>query len=136
MALTTEQEVALYDILEVPYSTTVNKLQPADNLTAVSYTSDTTTDQAYAKIQTKITEIEANASLLAVLVAYLDEWIALGTNVATLEGGIGGVNGISVDPTRQRREIRAKVINIVPFYRHHDEMIGNQKREISSIIHG
>jgi len=137
MALTTEQEIALYNVLEVPWSTTINKLQGDDNLTAITWGSvEPGNTQAYAKIQTRIAEIEAMSAALAVLVAWLDDWIALGSNVTNLEGGMDGLDGLSDSPTRERRELRAKILTIVPFYRCHEEMVGNQAREVSVIIHG
>ena len=133
MALSMEQELALFEILEVPHSSTgVHKLQPDDNLTAIAVTADNLATQAYTLIQTKITEIEANAPKLVVLQGYLDTWIALGTNVTTMDdGGFEGIAGLNDDPDRERIVLRGRVLTIVPYYRLHSELQGTLNRNIS-----
>jgi len=134
MALTKQQELALFEILEVPYQSSVHKLQPEDNLTAIEYTADNLATQAYILIQTKITEVEADADLLAVLQGYLNQWISLGTNVTNLQGGFGDINGVDDSVNRERHEIRGRVLIIVPFYRHHEELRGTRARNICGSI--
>jgi len=136
MSLTLEQEVALFDILQVPYQTSVHKLTDDDNLLAVENIVSDNGMRAYTLIQSKITEIEGIAALEAILVAYLDDWVAMGTNVTTIDaGGIGDLNGLSDDPDRERTVIRGKVLGIVPFYRAHEEMKGTMgPRQISASL--
>jgi len=135
MTLSLERELALFEILQVPYQTSVMKLQPEDNLTAIEYTADNLATQAFGLIQDKITEIEANAELLALLEGHLDSWVALGTNVTNLQGNVGDIGGIDDSPDRERQAIRAKVITIVPFYRHHDEMVSPTPRNMNGSIY-
>ena len=134
MGLSKEQELALYEALEVPYQTSVHKLQPEDNLTAIEYTAVNLATQAFILIQNRITEIEADADLLSLLQDNLNDWIALGNNVTTLQGGIGELNGVDDDPNRERNIIRAKIITKVPFYRHHDEMKVTESRSMNAGI--
>ena len=71
MALTKQQELALFEILQVPYTPTVYKLQPDDNLVADTVNASTTEYQAYSLIQSRLTVIAADSELETVLVLSL-----------------------------------------------------------------
>jgi hypothetical protein len=125
MALTDDQEVAIYQILEMPMSATVNILIDGENQLVVQRTiEESTTRQAIAALTAFLADLAANHTGRETrLKTYLNRWVCLGTNTQTIDaGGTGTVRGVSINPETERMEIRRQVISIVPFYRHHAEM--------------
>ena len=123
MAITKAQQIALFQILEVPYDSTVYKLIDDNNMMTESLIVATASRRSFDLIQQRLTTIASDTDLEAVLSGLLDRWIELGTKTTTVvDGRVGGVDGIDYDPNRERLEIRAQVIVIVPFYRHHESM--------------
>jgi len=121
VALSTEQEIALYDILEVPYYATINRLSPPDNILATPITVDASQRQAKQRITDHLTAM--TDAVETVLAAWLDAWITLGVDHTVIEvGQVGAIGGVTLNPEFERREIRNKVLNVVPFYRNHEEM--------------
>lgn len=124
MSLTMTQKRALYDILEMPMFTTVNKLIDPDNLSVEQRISADTNRSAILQLEAHLTDLSDNyASLETELKRYLDRWDDLGTDQTRIEvGGVGSINGIVIDPDAERMRIRRAVLPIVPFYRKHEEM--------------
>jgi hypothetical protein len=123
MALTDTQKVSLFQILEVPLFDTVGLLHGESNLNQQPFSSGSSDFQAKAAIEAHLTDLSANyAGLETELKTYLDQWDALGTQTWVLDGGTGGIDGISQSPDSERMEIRRRVLVIVPYYRAHDEM--------------
>ena len=121
MALTTEQNIALFDILEVPYYATVNRLSKPDNILATPITVDDSQRQAEKRITDHLASIGSEVE--AVLSAWLDQWISLGVDHTVIEvGNVGNIGGVTLNPEFERQEIAMKVKGIVPFWRHHEEL--------------
>ena len=100
MALTTQQKIALFDLLECPYDGTVD--QPTDDFNLVGQTFSVTNNDF--SLQLKITARLAalSAEEEAVLVQHINQWLLIGSNVAMIDAGsVGGVNGVTYDPTVQ-----------------------------------
>jgi hypothetical protein len=123
MALTTKREIALYQILETPWSI-VHKQIRSDGLIAVDKQI-----QAATAAKTQINEyletyIYPFPLVQAELEALIDAWIALGTNTDTISGGsIGSITGYDFNPNKDRSEIQKQVLIIVPCYRHHMQFL-------------
>jgi hypothetical protein len=123
MALTTAQEMALFQILEVPWQPMAHELVDRNNLVFQQFSFGDSIRSSNAAIRAYVLAyITADANAETVLVSYLDRWISLGTDTVTLQGGVGPVQGVNCDPEAERREIQRQVKILVPFYRHHMEV--------------
>lgn len=123
MALSTEQDIALFQILEVPWQPVVNQLVDKWNLVVQQYALSDSIRQAGRAIHDYLsTYITPVAAAEAKLMVYLDRWIQIGTDVVVLNGGVGPVQGVASDPEKERWEIQRQVKGMVPFYRAHEEI--------------
>jgi hypothetical protein len=122
-ALTKARRLALGTVLEVPYSLT-HKEVSEDGLT-VSDKTVSASISANSAIDAYLTaSIYTDADVQTALETALDEWTALGTGTMRIEGGsVGGITGIYDNPAEQRSEIARRIIHIVPFYRHHLQLL-------------
>jgi hypothetical protein len=123
--LTRVHEIALHQILEMPLAPLVNRLVGSDGLVVEQRNVATSIRQAKQALSDYLAQyVLADADLEVVLKRYLDKWIALGTDVTTIDSGsLGNLSGLNDDPERERLEIRRQVLVIVPFYRHHEELL-------------
>ena len=136
MALTKAQEMALYQILEVPYVSKAYRIQGQGLLVDET---DKTTDPyaAKTKIDERLTEIAADADLETELTSLLDDWIDLGTDVTRIDAGnVGNVGGVTDDPNEERDELRRRVLIIVPCWRCHEVLQRNAPRSVPLIGNG
>jgi hypothetical protein len=123
MALSDAQKMALFQVLEVPLFDTVGLLHGESNLNQQPFSSGSSDFQAKAAIEAHLADISANYSGYETeLKVLLDRWQDLGTQPWALNGGTQGIDGFAYTPNDERLEIRKHVINIVPFYRAHEEM--------------
>lgn len=124
MPLTVEQEIALFQILEVPWQPKVIKPAGPDNL--FHETSDATSSVRQARqaiLDYLAAYIYPTPAALAKLQHYCDRWIEIDTDVVVMEaGGTGAVSGVSTDPERERLEIQKQVKDFIPFWRSHREI--------------
>ena len=138
MALTQAQRIALFQILEVPLSSSYYTTDGMGSLSVQFTTPGATTGQANANIDSFLTNIDnatngnppgLGAGTSAILAVDLDRWNTLGSSVTKIEsGGIGDINGASDDPKDERALIKERVKYIVPFYRWHEVL---EKRNAS-----
>ena len=124
MALSKAREIALFKVLEVPYSTTTNTLLP-DGLTVQVHDVTSSIRAAKTVILAHLTSnIYIDADIQTELESLLDDYIDLGTDMTMIDGGsIGNLSGIRWSPQEDREEIRRQVLALVPFWRHHDELL-------------
>jgi hypothetical protein len=122
MALSDARALALFEILETPYYSGYFTLDGMGTLAASTEISAATQGQAKEEIIDFVaTNIEATAGLLTVLNARLDKWIAIDTQTGRIEaGGVGSISGVTANFTEERELIKAKVKNMIPFFRHHE----------------
>lgn len=133
MALSDAQEIALFEVLEVPYSTTAMIPQDEMGLTALEYSTNNASQQAKSLITNHVSGLSSGKETL--LIASLDRWIALGTNTTVLDGGAGGLSGVTADPDAERNLIRQKVRTLVPFWRAHERIeIASKRRSSIGLI--
>jgi len=115
MALTTQQELALFEVLEVPFATSVGDLSIDDDHLLAQVRQVTEANKAAKTViqswhQSLTSEVEAQ------LVIYLNQWIALGVDMTVIDqGSIGSIAGVSDSPAVEREEIRRRVLTICPF---------------------
>jgi len=121
MALTDTQKTSLFQILKVPLFDSVHLLHGEGNLNQQPFESGSSVFQAKAAIDSHLADLAANyTGYETELKALLDTWDSLGTQTYNLDGG----DGISYSPETERREIRDKVMVIVPFYMAHESIQG------------
>lgn len=124
MALTVAREIALYYILECPYSTQVNEVY-GEGLIAETRSVAGSIRAVRTLITNYLTNfVYATAAVETELTTLLDAWIATGTDMSTLENGaIGNIQGISDSAAAERAEIASRVRCIVPFWRYYEQML-------------
>jgi hypothetical protein len=121
MALTTAQKIALFDILETPYDGSVDVPQGEYNLTGITYQADTTEYKLQTLITNRLTALTTPEE--NVLISYINDWLMVGSNITMIDAGsIGGVNGISYDPTLKLQRIQKSVKNLIPVFRYRREI--------------
>lgn len=131
MALTAARNIALFQILEVPYATSKHILSDDALNTVLVDASGAESAAKDAIISHVATEIETDANLLAVLTTLLDAWTTLGLETAEVVGGaLGELQGVNYSPERKRDEIRRQVLTLVPFFRAHESVERRQDRNI------
>ena len=118
MALTKRQQITLYQLLGVPFSEKVGRIIDVDNMLVQMYQPAALDHLAHLKIQERLAELAGDADTLADLVTCLDRWYCLfGDSTRMESGGIGTTTGVSFDLTEERRQLRERVLAIVPFSR-------------------
>jgi hypothetical protein len=130
MALTTAQKIALFDILETPYDGSVDVPQGEYSLTGITYQADTTEYKLQTLINNRLsalTSAEEN-----VLVSHINDWLMVGSNITMIDAGsIGGVNGITYDPTLRLQRIQKSVKNLIPVFRYRREIeVGQEGNKV------
>jgi hypothetical protein len=119
MALTDPQHLALYTILEIPFSTRHNTI---DDAGLISYETNAD-DLVYQGTAAAKSAVEAHlaamaASSLTQLASLLDDFIDLKTDSTKIvDGTIGNIQGITYDPDLDREAIKKQVLILVPFPR-------------------
>jgi len=132
MALSDSQKISLFQVLEVPLFDTIGLLHGESNLNQQPFNSGTSDFQAKAAIESHLDNLAANyTGYEDELKTYLDEWSALGSQTLTLDGSVGGIDGVSINTESERLEIRRRVLVIVPFYRAHEEMMRSNEQNTS-----
>lgn len=123
MSLTTAQEIALFQILEVPWQPQANVFMDQHNLVYQQYNVSDSTRNANLAIRNYVANyISTTSAAETVLVSLLNRWIELGTDTISLVGGVGPIQGVTSDPDRERAEVARQVKILVPFYRSHLEV--------------
>ena len=118
MALTKRQEITLYSVLQVPYSTTVFRLQDVDNLLVLAISVGNTDRVAHIQIQSRLTAlgVPAMADVMTDLQTQLDAWYDLfGDSTQMDGGGVGATTGVSFNLAEERKMIRERILAMVPF---------------------
>ena len=118
------QEMALFQILDIPYTTTGYTL--TDDLgTLRSSAAITPSSVILPEIEAfitggtihGITYPVMDSGVLAQLLVYINRWIALGTQVTTIEKGmVGTTTQVTNRPQDERALIREYTRNTVPFF--------------------
>ncbi len=119
--MTKARLLALYTILEVPFSSTHNRII-GDGLVVETHSVTGSPKCAKDIINAYVAEAELDNDMTTVLNALLDAWIALGTDTTAIDAGaVGNVQGITLTIAAEREEIKKQVLIIVPAYRCHEE---------------
>lgn len=118
----------------MPYTTRVNTVY-GEGLIAQTY--DATGSARAAKtliLAHLVSDIYPDSGIQAVLESYLDDWIDLGTDVTSIDGGsIGNISGVTMNIGAEREEIRRQTLVLVPFWRAHDEIQRSRGGSVSLI---
>ena len=125
MALTVAREIALFEVLEVPITPTVNYIVGEGQL-AESHDVSGSPKNVYDMIIARVAQL--TGAYLTRLEELLDDWIDLGNDTMTLDGSVGSVQSVQDSVAGERDEIKKKVMVLVPFYRAHIEMRRGQSQ--------
>jgi hypothetical protein len=118
--LTTARKIALFEALEVPYSTSYNTLSGVATLSAQTDVSGASQAAAKTSIENYLAAATA-ADGENELITYLDRWIAIGTKVANVQGGsVGDLQGVTMNYEDEKRVLRERIKILVPYYKHHE----------------
>lgn len=116
MALTTEQKIAMYRILEIPYADEY-AITDRMGLQVVNNTQDAVAS-ARIFIEAKLAALSAGIETL--LAGYLTSYLAIrAAPPYELDGSISEISGIRVSSDRQIEELRKDVLNVMPYYQWH-----------------
>jgi len=127
MALTTAQKIALFDILETPYDGTVDQMIGDFGLSSVLRTANSDSQKLQTKIASRLAALNTDEE--NVLIQYINQWQLIGVNVASIDGSVGGVNGVSYDPTMQLMRIQKSVKNLIPVMHYREEIVLGRETE-------
>ena len=120
MALTETKIDTVFEILELPRATSI------DQPTGTMGISGQTFYESNAEFQLQ-TKIEARLAALTTaqqtrMTTYVERWDAIGTRVASISGGVGGIQGVEYDPDVGLARIQERVKRLCNVYRFLDEI--------------
>ena len=126
MALTTQQKISLFEIIDTPYTGDVDEMYGKYGLSALTYeVSDS--DKVRIKILDRIATLTSEEE--DVLTTYIDRWEAIGTRTSTVDAGsIGATSGVTIGPNDERALLQRRVKNLVPV-RHYWENVQQSAQE-------
>ena len=127
MALSTAQKIALFDILETPYDGTVDEMIGEFGLSSVLRTANSDSQKLQTKIASRLAALNTDEE--NVLIQYINQWQLIGSNVAAVDGSIGGVNGVTYDPTHHLMRIQKSVKNLIPVMQYREEIVLGRETE-------
>ena len=120
MALTISQKITLFEILEVPYDSTVDEPVDEFHLTGITHQPNNVDQQLQTKIINRLAALVSAEE--AKLITYIERWEAIGTRVASISGGVGGIQGVEYDPDTELMRIQSRVKVIIPVMKYHREI--------------
>lgn len=120
MSLSVSQKLDLFRILGTSYTGNVSEPQGDFNLSYREQEPENDDHKLQTRILNRITALTADEENW--LITRLNQWQLIGTNTATIDGSVGGTQGIQYDPEKQRSNIRADILTLIPVYRYQEEM--------------
>ena len=120
MALTEAQIDSVFEICELPRSTTVETPQGAMGLTGMTFRESNTEFQLQRKIEGRLASL--SISQLSKLGEYIERWDAMGTSTTTISGSVGGIGGVDFSPTDELVLIQKRVMRLIGVYQIIDEI--------------
>jgi hypothetical protein len=113
MPLSSAEEISLFEILEIPYANSYTMVEGVGTISVTFLMTAKTTVQAWiaALDAASITRLQSNIS----------RWDTIGTTPLRMDGGsVGAISGLTLDYDGERKKIKDRVLNIVPFFRYHE----------------
>lgn len=121
MSLSDAQTVALFQILDVPLSTSRNTVDNTGMLVSSQDLSSPSQTAAKTAIDTAVLALTADRE--TTLKVDLNRWLEMGSSSGKIVGGgIGGLSGFQYDYDEERRNIRSRVLIMLPYYKHHEAL--------------
>ena len=128
-SLTTAQKIELFYILGTSYNGKVYKPEGEFKLSYREYTSGNLSEMLQLKIIDRLNELTAEEENY--LVQKINAWQLIGMNTATIDGSVGGVNGVVYNPDNQRNQIHSAILVIIPVYQYQSEMAATEDQRNS-----
>jgi len=122
ITLSTAQELTLFQILDCPYTT---GYQGMDGMGSLVSTNRINVGAGAAKTAIQADVVSLDDALKSILIGYLNDYDATGSNTGTIQGNIGDLTGISWSWEDKRKFIASKVRSILPYY-HYQQILKRQ----------
>jgi len=120
MPLSEEQIDTVFEIMDIPRSTTVEQPIGTMNLSAQTFQESNPEFQLQLKVEQRIASLSTSNQTRLIIMT--DRWDALGTQDWVLDGGAGSINGISMAPQREGAEIQRRTKRLIGVYRMVEEI--------------
>lgn len=131
MAITEAQKDSVFEILQLPRATSID--MPTDDgkgLTGQTYTQSNIEFQLSTKVEARINALTTEQQTR--LISYINGWEALGTSIATIDGNLGSIVGISFDPEKEEAKITERVKRLLCVYQYREEIMMNSAQNRGS----
>jgi len=127
MALTTAQKISVFEIIDTPYTGSVDEMYGKYGLNATKWRSADNDNKVQVRILDRLANLTSEEE--AVLIRYIDRWQYIGTQVWTMDAGsMGTTSGMNVSPDSELMRIRDRVKNLIPV-RHYWETVQKSANE-------
>lgn len=111
MAITTAQKIILFEILETPYLGKIDQPLGDFNLSSIEHQPVNDAQKLQFRINDRLAAFTTDEENY--MVQLLNEWAMIGSNIAAVNGSIGGVNGATYDPLLARQTIQRRMRNFI-----------------------
>jgi hypothetical protein len=120
MALTESQLDSVFEILELPRATSVDRPIGDMGLTAQTYAESNTDYQLQTKVEARLAALTSAQQTR--MISYINQWESLDTTVASIDGSMGNMIGVNFDPDKERYKIQERVKRLCNVYAYLEEI--------------
>jgi len=119
-SLSVPQQITLFSVLEVSYDGSVSRPEGNFNLNYREYEPSSAEEKLQIRILERLDALGAEEENY--LVQQLNQWQIAVLTTASVDGSVGGVNGVTYDPEVQLSRIRANILIVIPVYKYQNEI--------------
>ena len=120
MALSETNIDTVFEILELPRATSIDQPTGTMGLSGITFSESNTDFQLQTKVETRLAAMTTAQQTR--METYVERWDAIGTRVASISGGVGGIQGVEYDPDVELARIQERVKRLCNVYRFLDEI--------------
>jgi hypothetical protein len=120
MALTEAQIDTVFEIIDLPRSTSVEQPTGDMGVSGQTFLESNVDFQLQTKIETRLANLTASSQTK--LIVMVDRWEDIGTQSWGLDGGTQGIDGFSYAPQTEGAEIQRRVKRLIGVYQILDEV--------------
>ena len=126
MALTETQIDTVFEILELPRSSDVDMPTGTMGISGQTFYESNDDFKLQSKVETRLAALTSAQQTR--IGTYIERWEAIGTRVASISGGVGGIQGVEYDPDTELMRIQERVKRLCNVYKYLDEIRMEKKR--------
>jgi len=119
-SLSVAQQITLFSVLEVSYDGSVSRPEGDFNLNYREYEPSSASEKLQVRIMARLDALSDEEENY--LVQQLNQWQIAVLTTASVDGSVGGVNGVTYDPEVQLSRIKANILVVIPVYKYQDEI--------------